>query len=166
MTQIPAILVCDTREQQPYQFARFTSKYIDFAIQHAALDCGDYAAYLYPEASAAETAAVERKSLTDLFGSLTTGRERFERELEKLTAYGFRALVVEGDLRSIARGLPESRANPTSIIASLVAFSERFDVHIIFAGDRRHAQAYTWRLLERWARDKAMARAEATELVA
>ena len=166
MTLIPAILTYDTREQHPWRFERFASKHVTFDIQREGLPCGDYLAKLADDDPPEACAVVERKTHSDLIGSLTTGRARFERELEKLTAYGFKALVIEASLPAIARGLDSSRANPVSIIGSLIAFSQRYGLHVVFASDRRHAQAYAWRLCERWVRDRVQARAEAAECAA
>jgi ERCC4-type nuclease len=41
----------------------------------------------------ADQIAVERKSLADLFGTLGQGRERFERELVRLSAHQYAAVV-------------------------------------------------------------------------
>lgn len=155
-----AMLKIDSREQLPYQFRTSLSQHISFAILKGALPEGDYAAHLVCEDGPEATAVIERKSLSDLYGSLTHNRERFERELERLRPYGFKALIVEGDLPAIARGglRPDSQVNPRSIVASLIAFSQRFNVHVVFAGDRRHAELYAFRLLERWVRDRAEAR--------
>lgn len=155
---VEAILTIDSREQHPYEFSGHTSKHVAFEIATEGLAAGDYAARLPNESDPADVAVVERKSHIDLLGTLTVGRARFERELERLTEYGFSAIVIEANLADIAAGHPRSQANPRAIVASLCAFAQRFNVHVVFAGDRRHAEAYTWRLLERWVRDRADAR--------
>jgi len=155
---IEAILVSDTREQAPYLFVGCHTDHVSFASEWRALDAGDYCARLADEDAPEFIAVVERKTHSDLLGTLTHGRERFERELERLRPYGFKALVIEADLPAIVRGTDHSNASPKSIIASLVAFSQRFGIHVVFATDRRHAEAYTFRLLERWVRDRAEVR--------
>ena len=158
MTRMPAILTVDSREQLAYKFAGFESKHVEFEIRREALRAGDYSAKLDADDPPAETAVVERKTHSDLLGTLTHGRVRFEVELERLRDFGFAALVIEADLHTVARGSALSGANPKAIIASLVAFQQRYGLHVVFAGDRRHAEAYTWRLLERWCRDRIDAR--------
>jgi ERCC4-type nuclease len=155
---IEATLIIDTREQQPYVFAGCKSIYVAFVVERAGLPVGDYAAYLSGgNTSPGEVCVVERKTHSDLLSTLTHGRERFERELERLAEYGFAALVIESDLPSIARGpqRPDGKWNPRAIVASLVAFAQRFNVHVYFASNRRLAEVYTYRLLERWVRDRA-----------
>lgn len=155
-----AILTIDTREQLPYEFRAATSKHIDFEIMRGTLPEGDYSARLVDEDGPEFTAIVERKSLGDLYSTLTHGRERFERELERLRPYGFKALIIEGSLADIAAGglRPDSKVNPRSIVGSLVAFQQRYGLHVVFASSRKYAELYTFRLLERWCRDRAEAR--------
>ena len=155
----PAALIIDTREQQPYTFVGCASRYVDFATEHAGLPAGDYAAHLSGDDGTGSTCVVERKTHADLLGTLTHGRARFERELERLAECGFAALVIESDLPSIVRGTsrPGSKVNTKAIVASLIAFAQRFNLHVYFASNRRLAEALTFRILERWVRDRAEA---------
>ena len=70
----PLAIVVDTREQAPYGFARFPA----VEIVRAGLPTGDYSLTGHEV-----RAAIERKSLDDLLGCLTGGRDRFERELAR-----------------------------------------------------------------------------------
>lgn len=62
-------------------------------VERATLREGDYSAR-----GLEGRVAIERKSVSDLVGSLTHGRERFVRELERLATYDFKAIVIEGSL--------------------------------------------------------------------
>lgn len=154
---ILATLIVDSREQMPYGFAGCCSKHVAFSITHSGLSEGDYAAYIGEPPDVSEWCVVERKSHADLLGTLTRGRQQFEAELERLRPYGFKALVIESDLPTIVQGTsrPGSKVNTKSIIASLIAFAQRFKVHVYFASNRRLAEVYTYRILERWVRDRA-----------
>lgn len=84
-------IVIDTREQTPWAFDLGA---VDPVV--GTLQTGDYAL-------AGDTQfGVERKSLDDFLGTISTGWERFERELERMTAAGWvaRAIIVEGDYAS------------------------------------------------------------------
>jgi len=153
----PAILTVDTREQQAYDFSGCTSKHVAFDIQLGTLETAGYAATLHEDDGKVATAIIERKSMSDLFGTLTVGRSRFVRELERMREYAFAAIVIEGDFADIIDGpmRPESRVRPASIIGSLVAFCVRYNVPFLPAGNRRHAERLTFRLLERFVRDRA-----------
>jgi len=137
-------IVVDSREQRPFLFSG--------AVRRK-LDAGDYSVV-----GLEDKVAVERKTLQDLFGTVGGGRARFERELLRLAEYEYAAIVIEADLHEIAAGPPpHSRMSPKSVIASLIAWSMRHDVHVWFASDRAHAQALTYRILERFWRDKKAA---------
>jgi ERCC4-type nuclease len=94
---------------------------------------------------------VERKSEGDLFGVCGFGRERFEKELERLRQYEYRALVIECSASGIYRGFDRSQIPGKTVLASVLAWSVQFGVHVIFAGSRSMARAITQRLLEQYA---------------
>jgi ERCC4-type nuclease len=135
--EAPLVVLVDTREQAPLRFGA------DVVIERATLGEGDYTAR-----GLEGVAAIERKSIGDLVGSLTFGRERFERELERLHGYAFRELVIEGDANAIAAGAYRSRATPQSILGSIAAIRVDFGIGVTWAGD---AQLAAW-LVERWLR--------------
>jgi len=130
------IPIIDTREQAPY--------IIPGSIT-ATLKTGDYSIL------GLETEiAIERKSLPDLLGSITTGRERFEREFARMSDYRFRAMVIEAGLAHILSGQYISQVAVESVIGTLAAWSFRYGVHIFFAGCRGAAQQLTWALLKKY----------------
>ena len=89
--------------------------------------------------------SVERKSVSDLVGSLTSGRERFERELHRLRGFRFKRLLVVGSRSDIVGGNYRSKATPKSILASLNAFEVRYDIPVVFASEKAAAE-----LVVRW----------------
>ncbi|NCC53098.1 MAG: hypothetical protein EOM20_18055 [Spartobacteria bacterium] len=134
-TNITPILIIDTREQNPLNFVHYK------AIR-ATLYAGDYSI------QGLETMfSIERKSIDDLCGSLTSDRARFERELHRLRGYQFKRLLIEGTQIEVEQHRYRSRATPQSILGSLATFEIRFDTPIVWAGDREHAAV----LIERWA---------------
>lgn len=87
-TPIPQIIV-DSREQKPFKFEKYT-------LIESKLEYGDYS--LHPN----NKLAIERKSLSDLYGTLSGGRERFEREIEKAKKLeGYIVVVVESTLNNM-----------------------------------------------------------------
>jgi len=131
--QLPPILV-DTREQRPWRFEN------DALVQTVATGA-DYSLFGF------ETEiGIERKSLGDLLGSLTQGRERFMTSLAALHERPFRALVVETDLTTIHAGAYQSRAHPSSILGSLASIMSR-GVPVVFGGDEQSSARFAERLL-------------------
>jgi DNA excision repair protein ERCC-4 len=132
------VAIIDTREQMPYAFPCATVR--------ATLTSGDYSLQGY------ETrVAVERKRPVELFTCFTTERDRFRREFERLAAYDYAAVVIEGDLTSCAV-LPSrySRVSPSTVINSLISWSIRYGVAIWFAQNRELAQTLTFRILQKF----------------
>jgi ERCC4-type nuclease len=130
---LPTIVI-DSREQDPLSFS--------FPTITTGLPTGDYSV-----AGLEDDFAVERKSIPDLVGSLTSGRERFMRELQRLLAYPFRRLLVIGSEEEIAGAKwKHSKANPTAILHSLHAIEAR-GVPVVYAANSRLASS----LVERWA---------------
>jgi DNA excision repair protein ERCC-4 len=89
--------------------------------------------------------AVERKSPGDFIGCVGQGRERFDRELERMPSYRYRALVIEcsyNDLRNGADHIYQrSRVKPNAAVACAVRWSTR-GVPVHFAGDRAGAEHF------------------------
>jgi ERCC4-type nuclease len=129
-------IVIDTREQRPYCFPRSIV---------GPLATGDYSI-----AGLEKRVAIERKSRQDAYHSLGQGRKRFERELERLAALDYAAIVVESCVHDFLTAPPFSRMNPQAAINSLLAWSVKYRVPVFFAGDRRHGNAVTYRLLEKY----------------
>jgi ERCC4-type nuclease len=104
---------------------------------------------------------IERKSLDDLVGSLTVGRERFARSLAALSTRRWRAVVVEGSLADLLAGRYLSRANPSSMLGSICSICAD-GVPVLFADDAGGAAALAERLLcNFWKRALAARQVEA-----
>ena len=95
---------------------------------------------------------VERKEVNDFIGSITNERERFERQMQHMRQFPFRAVIVEwpsfiGLLNGLGRNeharLFRSRAHWNGVRGSTLHLSRRY-CPIIFAGDRDEARDYAW----------------------
>lgn len=127
-------ILIDTREQMPYRF--------ETPSEVGTVPIGDYSI-----AGLENHIAVERKELNDLIGCLTTGRERFEKELHKGKALDYFALVVEASLSDLANGHYRSQMGPKSAVQSLLAFSVRYRLPIFFCESRQYGARVTESLL-------------------
>lgn len=150
-------VIRDTREQTGYGFSSLTCDASDgggpliVPVEVDTLRSGDYSLRGYED-----QVAVERKSLPDLFGTLGQGRDRFERELERLSFFRFAAVVVEATLPDVLLSPPRhSDLNPKTIVRSVLAWQQRMpNVHWWFAGPRPLAEALTFRVLERFLKER------------
>ncbi len=134
-------IIVDTREQNPFTFARFPVE-----IERAALPAGDYSLPGFED-----RVAIERKELNDLIGCLKgANRERFERELAKLRFYDLGAVVVEASLENVSRGHYRSGMKAHSALQSIFAFQVRYRVPFVWAGNREGAEYTTYWMLEKY----------------
>lgn len=116
-------IIVDTREQTPFVFK-------DFDVEPGTLPTGDYSIK-----GLEGLVSIERKSLPDLIACFGPGRERFERELHRLKAYRCRAVIIECDYSDIVSGNYRSKMSPKAAVASIGAFSQRYQVPFILAGE-------------------------------
>ena len=135
-------IVADTREQRPFPFAKY-----EVEVERAALPSADYSLPGFED-----RAAIERKELGDLVGCLMGGgRERFERELRRLSIYELKAVVIEASMRDVADGLYRSEMKPHAVLQSVFAFQVRYNVPFLFCSDRAGAEYATHSLLAKYA---------------
>ena len=162
----PYTVIVDTREQHPYSFQGFTCdaakryKPLIVPLEVAGLRTGDYSLKGFES-----VVAVERKSLSDLYGSLGQNRERFQREFERLAEMEYAALVIEAGWGAIiGTPPPNSKLLPKTVYRTLIAWQQRYGVHVWPCDTRNFAERSTLRMLERfwWDKQKATIRRQAT----
>jgi len=140
-------IIIDSREQTPYTFD-IINPVPSTTIR--GLKTGDYSILGFED-----RVTVERKSLTDLYGSLGAGRDRFQREMLRMRDLEYAAVVIEAPWMTIINKPPSrSRLLPVSVIATIVAWSQRYKVHWIPCPNRVFAEKITHRILDRWYRDE------------
>lgn len=130
------VVAIDTREQLPYLFPR---------SETVTLKTGDYSIVGHEA-----RVCIERKSKADLFGSVGKGRERFEREIQRMAEYDYAAIVIEASLPDLLIPPPRTAMNPRAVVATILAWSVKYGVHVYLAGDRLHANTLVLRILEYW----------------
>lgn len=128
-------VVVDTREQDPWRlpFARLT---------RGTIGAGDY--HLRGDAFGL---VIERKSVEDLFGTVTRGADRFERELERLALCEYPVVIVEGTAATILGGARFSGANGSRVLGHALRLCVKHGVSIMFCTNRQDAEQMAGRLL-------------------
>ena len=86
------LTICiDTREQNPFSFPAHLA-----TVKRATLKTGDYAL------EGDETNfSIERKNLDDFIGTISTGWERFQNEIERMIFYPAMIVIIEGNFADI-----------------------------------------------------------------
>ena len=105
------------------------------------------------------TACLERKSLSDLYGTLAdeVRRNRLLKKLAIMATYGYVGIVIESEWHEIFNPnqyLPHStKMRPKSVVAMLLSWEQRFNLHIHPFPGAEVAELMTMRIFERWNRD-------------
>jgi ERCC4-type nuclease len=135
-TAAPLVVLCDTREQTIPPFPA------GVVIERATLGEADYTTH-----SLRSLAVIERKSVTDFASTLSWGRERFDREVQRLQAYRWKCIVVEGDLTHVYR---VSAMHVHSVLGSIASLYARWEIPTLFAGNEAGCGRLIAGLLRRW----------------
>jgi ERCC4-type nuclease len=135
------IILVDSREQRPLSFG-------ESPTEMTTLQTGDYSIRV-DDRDYRNTAAIERKSLDDLFGSCGPSRERFERELQRMAGLKYGAIVIEATLAQVLGGSLRSRVHSQAVFGSLMSWSVRGRLPVFFAGNRDLAALVVMKLLEK-----------------
>ena len=141
-------IIIDTREQNPWHFGELAE------VSRGTIRQGDYCLAGDPDQF-----SVERKSLDDFIGTISSGWERFRRELDRMKATGMaRIIIVEGDLESCCFRKTEAgqivkpehnhyKIQPAFVFLRIAEMSYS-GVSVIFAGGRDYAAYLCWRILK------------------
>lgn len=138
------IILIDTREKLPLDFAKYDCK-----IQSSTLASGDYSIKGFES-----KASIERKSESDLLGSITQGRKRFEAELARLRGYELKAIVCETNWHKLANGLYNSNMDKFACMQSIIGLTVRYNIQFIMAENRQGAAYFTYHLLRHYVKQK------------
>lgn len=132
----PLTILVDTREQTIPPFPE------GVVLERTTLHESDYTT------PALKTIAViERKSICDFAATLSWGRERFDRQVQRLQAYRWKCVIVEADITAVYRG---TAMHPNAIIGSIASLYARWDVPTLFIGNPAGAGRLIAGLLRRW----------------
>lgn len=106
------VILYSSAEQLPYTFDVTT-----WDMKRVKLDTGDYML------EGNNDICIERKSLDDYVRSISTDKERFFREVERLKEFKIRYIIVEGNLTHILEGKHSSNLSSTDIVDKTFSIS-------------------------------------------
>lgn len=135
-----AVIVVDTREGLPYTFP-------EYRTTREKLDTGDYSVL-----GMESQICLERKTIDDFLGSiLTKNRDRFFREIKRMTSAARAAIIVEANWNDIITGnYPRASSRSLdSIVGTVACIQIDFGIPIHFLSDRQSAQFWALKILER-----------------
>jgi len=127
-------ITIDTREQRPWSWLPSEA-----TVTVAGLRTGDYAI------TGDDGFAIERKSLDDFLGTISSGWDRFTRELWRMSGWPARVVIVEASLSAVYWDIdgagPTHRHNliTPQFVAKRIAELTMRNVSVLFAGDDERA---------------------------
>ena len=130
------IVLCDTREQRCLDFSSFPGV---TGVRHIKLDFGDYAVEFEGKLAGMKAPIVwERKSMGDLWGTMTSGYPRFRREMERAKEAKTKlVLAVEADYADVLNGFDRSEFTGDSMVQKLATLWAKYDLDCWYAGSRK-----------------------------
>ena len=128
-------MVIDTREQRGFKFIWIESV-------RKGLKTGDYSLVGFED-----RVAVERKSKSDGYGVVGSGRARFERELVRLAVLDRAAIVIECSLHEFCVPPARTRIDQRMAVNSFISWSCTYRIPVFWCGSREYAEQVTLRFL-------------------
>jgi ERCC4-type nuclease len=132
----PLVVLADTREQTIPPFPA------GIVVERRMMKEADYTT-----PALFDVARIERKSVSDFASTITWGRERFDREVQRLQALRWKAVVVEGEPHELFRA---SAVHPHSVLGTMASLLARWDCPVLFAVNPVGAGRLMAGLLRRW----------------
>jgi hypothetical protein len=154
----PLHIIIDSREQSPWAWDQS-----DAVTEIHALVAGDYALAEDCERVKGREAlavrfAVERKSFDDFLGTISTGWERFQRELTRMESFPARVVIVEGNFAECCFSesdegiIPPPHNHPElrpAFVARRIAELSMQGVTVLLAGNAQLAAGLAYRVFRR-----------------
>lgn len=126
----------DTREQKPLEFVE---EYIDNVVT-CKLDFGDYACKISEHRI---PVYFERKSISDLLGTLTNGYERFKNEVNRAAGSNSRlVIIIEKSLSDVLKGSKHSKVSGLSVARTMFTLMVKHGVPFVCCKNREEMSKY------------------------
>ena len=147
--ELPFTIIVDSREQHPYSFQGLRSDAdkkglpLVVPVEVMGLKTGDYSIQ-----GMTDRIAIERKSLEDLYSTISQRRDQFEAEMERLASMECAAVVIEGSLSDICYSPPEfAKISPKIIYRTWISWQHRWGIPWHCCDTRSLAERTTFRIL-------------------
>ena len=152
----PYTVIKDTREQDGYTFEKFSGTYTSGeGMVGKKLDTGDYSIV-----GLEDKICIERKGrISELAINLGKDKHRFIREIERMTPFPFKFLILEFSLEDVMdfpdrSDIPEEKWSSIKvtnkyILKMLIEFQMYHGIHVIFCGNRKNAKLAVNSILKR-----------------
>lgn len=138
----PYTIVVDTRDKPEcrWTFSEYIEKDGNFDVAIKKIDVGDYCIDELPE----KTLCIERKkSFVELANNISNNdKERFKRELNKMSKYKYAYIITEFTLDELLRGSRYTTIPPAYLLSVMLEIQAKYGIHVFFAGKNAEMIAY------------------------
>lgn len=122
----------DSREQKTLDFEGIEGVE---KVETMGLSYGDYSAIVHGKPV---PLIFERKGFSDLWGTMTSGYDRFKREMERAKADNVKLiLIIEGSYSDVWNGFERSKYDGASMLKKLATLYVKYDLEYVFCESRR-----------------------------
>ena len=130
------VILCDSREQRCLDFSSFPAV---TATKVVKLEFGDYACEFEGKLAGMKAPMhVERKSLSDCWGTMTTGYTRFRREIDRAKASNMKlVLAIEATYEDVLNGFERSEFTGDSMVKKLATLWAKYGLETWYSGSRK-----------------------------
>lgn len=144
------VILADTREQK---LLPIREGGVVETIERTALPVADYMCRFRD--NSIPPLAFERKSISDLWGTMLSGYGRFKVEMEKAKRGGIElVLILEASFSDVLDGFPRSKFSGDSMVKKLFTLQVRHGVRTVFCNSRLEAARYIVEAFEAVGREK------------
>lgn len=131
------IILVDNREKSELEF---NHSYIT-GIEHTTLSCGDYGCRYNDNHIPA--VFFERKSISDLFGTLSKGYKRFKKEIMRSKEQQvLLVIIIEGSLTKVLKGYERSQRSGDEIVQQLFTLMCKHHIPFVCCSNREEMSRY------------------------
>ena len=129
-------VIRDNREQTPWIFPP------DIEVIDGTLSTGDYTIK-----GLESWICIERKEFSDFIACCGTGRDRFIRELDRMRAFPWKVVVIEGRYSDCVKGNYRSKIAPQSVTGSIASWTGKFGVSFMFVENSKDAADFAMQMM-------------------
>ena len=156
MTKRELHVLVDTREPKKGKRGHYSfSAFPEVRRERRYLDVGDFSlGGLAPDGLPwSDSITIERKTMSDLLGSISKNRNRFRRMWERSYAHTHRYLLIEGSWDDLVAGRYRSNMSPHSADATLHMWAGRYEFEIVWVKGPEEGQKEVCRILRKFRRE-------------
>jgi len=127
----------DNREQLPFKFPNTI---------YGTLPCGDYTVEFEGKLYNNQIVIERKGGISEIYGATGSGRDRWERELEKLKSVEIKMVLCEFSYMDLVNKQPFGKLPSSAVYSSICSWQAQYNIPFIFCENRVNARGYLYKL--------------------